>query len=84
MIRLEHEIEFPFENVSSPSKQVAKIIQFKEKYSDRLSSADEIKQGNQENISLLSEALGEVVKEYLEKKSSTEKNREFDEDSYLN
>jgi hypothetical protein len=71
MIRLEHEIEFPFENVSNPSKQVTKILRMKEKYSaEKKSEAEQTADIDRDKMSILNEALLEVVKEYLGKKNA--------------
>lgn len=70
MIKLEHEIEYPFENVSRPQKQMAKILKYKEQYATFQASKKEEIEINDAKISILAEALGEVVKEYLDKKES--------------
>jgi hypothetical protein len=70
MIKLDRDIEFPFENVSSPQKQMTKILKHKELFVAQ-NPKKEIDL-NDEKISILAEALGEVVKEYLEKKDAEE------------
>lgn len=70
MIKLDHEIEYPFENVSRPQKQMAKILKFKEQYAGLQATKKEEIEVTDEKISILAEALGEVVKEYLDKKES--------------
>lgn len=72
MIKLEHEIEYPFENVSRPQKQMAKILKYKEQYATIQTIKSEEIKINDAKISILAEALGEVVKEYLDKKESEE------------
>lgn len=76
MIKLDHEIEYPFENVSRPQKQMAKILKFKEQYAGLQATKKEEIEVTDEKISILAEALGEVVKEYLDKKES-EKEEEY-------
>jgi hypothetical protein len=68
MIKLDRDIEFPFENVSSPQKQMARILKYKEQFAT--SNPQKELDMNDEKISILAEALGEVVKEYLEKKDA--------------
>lgn len=70
IIKLEHEIEYPFENVSKPQRQMAKILKYKEQYASLQVSKTEEIEINDAKISILAEALGEVVKEYLDKKDS--------------
>lgn len=68
IIKLEHEIEYPFENVSRPQKQMAKLLKYKDQYAGLQATKKEEVEINDEKISILAEALGEVVKEYLDKK----------------
>lgn len=73
LIKLEHWIQFPFENVSNPKKQISKILKLKD--SHLLKNKEEKKDlnvANNEQMSILAEALSEVVKEYLDK--NTERN----------
>ena len=80
MIRLEHEIEFPFENVTNPSKQVTRILHMKEKHlAGRKSETEKTANLDKDKISILNEALLEVVKEYLGKKNneSEEEHNDF-------
>lgn len=77
MIKLEHEIEYPFENVSRPQKQMAKILKYKEQFGGMQGiKRDEFGLTN-EKVSILAEALGEVVKEYLDKKEEEEDEYEY-------
>lgn len=76
MIKLEHEIEYPFENVSNPSKQVTKILHMKDLFmkndkhpADKQNTENKTSQLDANKISILNEALLEVVKEYLDKKN---------------
>lgn len=68
IIKLEHDIEYPFENVSRPQKQMAKILKLKEKYDGLQDGIKDDLSLHDGKISILAEALGEVVKEYLDKK----------------
>ena len=70
VIKLDHGIEFPFENISYPQKQANKIIKYKENFSKANPNKNNPQQYN-ENISILAEALWEVVKEYMDKKTET-------------
>lgn len=80
LIRLEHEIEFPFEQVSYPKKQMNKIIKFKDQYGSikEVETQKWIAQEEQK-LSILVEALGEVVKEYLDKRPIEDENEEYDD-----
>ena len=71
MIRLDQDVEFPFEKVSNPSKQVTRILHMKDKHMLGKKSEDEsIAKVDTDKISILNEALLEVVKEYLGKKNN--------------
>ena len=70
MIKLDHDIEYPFENVSKPQRQMTKILKYKEQFAGVQAAKLEEIEINDEKISILAEALGEVVKEYLDKKES--------------
>lgn len=70
-IQLDHAITYDFEIVSNPKKYVKKIMKLREKH---LSQKEESEQENHSNIDhnqigILSEALSDVIKEYLEKKN---------------
>ena len=73
MIRLEHGVEFPFENVSHPKKQAAKILQLKNRFSYK-KETDEIEETDNKKFDILVEALWEVVKDYIYKKNEDEYN----------
>lgn len=79
LIRLEHDIEFPFEDVTMPSKQVSRILALKDKYL-ATTKAKEKKSAaiDQDKLSLLTEAFSEVVKEYLDKKWNKEETEEYE------
>lgn len=70
-LTLEHWIEYPFENVNFPKKQVEKIMKYKNQYAPTVidDASDFI---GDDKMSIVAEALSEVVKEYMEKKSSDE------------
>ena len=70
LIKLDRDIEYPFENVSRPQRQMAKILKYKEQFAGIQAARTEEIEINEEKISILAEALGEVVKEYLDKKES--------------
>lgn len=66
LIRLEHGIDFPFENISYPKKQAAKILQLKDKFILRSDLKEDALSDNRK-FDILVEALGEVVKDYIDK-----------------
>ena len=71
IITLEHGITFPFENISFPKRQASKILQLREE--NTLQSLQdfediELKENQNDKFSVLVEALGEVVKDYIDKK----------------
>ena len=70
VIKLDSEIEFPFENINYPQKQVEKILKLKQQYG-RLDVVVEPKVSD-EKMSIIAEALSEVVKEYMDKKTQEE------------
>lgn len=65
-IRLEHWVDFPFENISNPKKEVDKIIQMKTRFMAPVQKAEEEK-SEEENkkFDILVEALWEVVQDYI-------------------
>lgn len=69
-IILDHEITYEFEQVTSPKKQVKKIMKLKDQYLAKKEVEEEKSTSNidHEHINILSEALSDVIKEYLEKK----------------
>lgn len=75
LIKLEHGIEYPFDDITLPKKQAEKILKYKSQFWSAISvDKNSI---NDEKMSIIAEALSEVVKEYMEKKTSEE---EEDED----
>ncbi len=71
IIKLEHGIEYPFENINAPQKQTEKILKYKAQFSldNPVDASTSI---NDEKMAIIAEALSEVVKEYMDKKSSEE------------
>jgi len=78
LIRLEHDIEFPFVDIYNPKKQVAVIQQLK-KLSTRETPVEEKQTDPEDNrkFDVLVEALWEVVKDYIDR----DKQETTDEDS---
>lgn len=76
VIKLEHEIEYPFENINSPQKQAEKILKYKMQFwSDIVEKSSPI---TDDKMAIIAEALSEVVKEYMDKKTSEEEDEEED------
>lgn len=69
-IVLDHEITYEFEQVTSPKKQVKKIMKLKDLYLAQKEKEEEKQEWDidHEQINVLSEALSDVIKDYLEKK----------------
>lgn len=66
MIRLEHWVEFPFENVTNPKKQADKILQYKWRFVSSI-TPQETAENENKKFDVLVEALWEVVKDYIDK-----------------
>lgn len=78
-LTLEHWIEYPFEDINFPKKQVERIMKYKNQYAPTV--ADDMPDSfSGDKMSVVAEALSEVVKEYMEKKSSSEEEDEEYED----
>ncbi|HKL44464.1 MAG TPA: hypothetical protein VJ892_04240 [Candidatus Absconditabacterales bacterium] len=77
-IRLEHGIEFPFENITKPKKQASKILQLKDRFLLNKDYQEDTVSDNKK-FDVLVEALGEVVKDYIDK-GERNKNDDFYED----
>jgi len=77
LIRLEHGVEFPFEKVSNPKKQAAKILQLKARFL-RTIPEESSNFNDNSKFDVLVEALWEVVKDYIDKKS-VDQYDDFDE-----
>jgi len=89
IINLEQWIEFPFENVTSPKKQVDKIMRLKNYYAvhkdhDEESDVQEDDNSSYEDpkFNILVEALSEVVKDYIDKKDKDVENEKFKNDFF--
>lgn len=79
MIRLEHWVEFPFDNVSRPKKQAAKILRMKEYFNMKQIEEDAAHESNEnQKFNILIEALGEVVQEYMDKWKKKSESEEDD------
>ena len=75
ILYVEHDIQFPFENVTSPKKQVDKIMRLKNYYSIKKNQEAEMhneteKVNEDQKLNILVDALSEVVKEYIDKKDT--------------
>jgi len=78
-IKLEHWVDFPFDNVSRPQKQVWKIMRMKDYFLSQKRDQD-LKDSSWEDakFNILVEALWEVVQEYMEKwQKKSEFNNEY-------
>ena len=64
-ITLDHGIEYPFEDISSPKKQVDKIMQLKNRFI--IPVKEESPELEWKKFDILVEALWEVVKDYIDK-----------------
>jgi len=68
IIKLEHGVDFPFDNISSPKRQVWKIMRMKDYFVWQKKDKDLQDLKWEENkFNILVEALWEVVQEYMEK-----------------
>ncbi|MFA6256389.1 MAG: hypothetical protein WC606_04360 [Candidatus Absconditabacterales bacterium] len=76
IIKLEHGIEYPFENINSPQKQVDKILKYKTQFSG-VNPADNKGVLTDDKMSIIAEALSEVVKEYMDKKTSETEEEDY-------
>ena len=64
-ITLDHGIEYPFEDISNPKKQVDKIMQLKNRFI--VPVPEENAEVEWKKFDILVEALWEVVKDYIDK-----------------
>lgn len=71
VIKLEHEIEYPFDNIDSPQRQVDKILKLKNQHWLLVPNDKGISLGD-DKMAIIAEALSEVVKEYMDKKTEEE------------
>lgn len=68
IIKLEHWVDFPFDNISSPKRQVWKIMRMKDYFVLQKKDRDlEDLKWEENKFNILVEALWEVVQEYMEK-----------------
>ncbi|MCX6823757.1 MAG: hypothetical protein NT085_01400 [candidate division SR1 bacterium] len=77
LIKLEHGVEYPFENINSPQKQADKILKLKAQY-ELGAPAEKSNAITDEKMAIIAEALSEVVKEYMDKKTVEEEDDEED------
>ena len=77
-ITLDHSIWFPFSDVSSPQKQARTILFYRDKYM-RSHTKEESTEWSGEQMTVLMEALGEVVQEYVDKKKDAVDNQSDDD-----
>lgn len=87
IINLEQWIEFPFENITSPKKQVDKIMRLKNYYSIKKHQESENHQETEKlsedhKLNILVDALSEVVKEYIDKKDKDSESEKFKSDFF--
>lgn len=66
-ITLDHWIEYPFEDISNPKKQVDKILVLKNRFSAPAPAETEDPEVEWKKFDILVEALWEVVKDYIDK-----------------
>lgn len=66
-ITLDHGIEYPFNDISNPKKQVDKILVLKNRFSLSAEKKQEEAEKEWKKFDVLVEALGEVVKDYIDK-----------------
>ena len=66
-ITLDHGIEYPFEDISNPKKQVDKILVLKNRFSVPVQEEPDNSELEWKKFDILVEALWEVVKDYIDK-----------------
>jgi len=76
IIKLEHGVEYPFENINFPQKQAEKIQKYKDQFAAIIPD-DDAKPIADEKMAIIAEALSEVVKEYMDKKTSFEEEEDY-------
>ncbi|MDR2415729.1 MAG: hypothetical protein LBD75_03875 [Candidatus Peribacteria bacterium] len=68
VIQLGNSVDFAFNDVGHPKKYAAKLLLFKKNYEEEQKiKIEKDLEGDQRNFEVLVDALGEVMKEYLEK-----------------
>ncbi len=75
-IKLEHGIEYPFENINAPQRQAEKILKYKAQFSSAIPAENAVPITD-EKMAIIAEALSEVVKEYMDKKNVEEEEEEY-------
>jgi len=75
LIKLEHGIEYPFENINFPQRQAEKILKYKAQFS--LDIPEKSNPITDDKMAIIAEALSEVVKEYMEKKTTEEEEDDY-------
>jgi len=70
-LTLEHGVEYPFEDINFPQKQAQKIMKYKDQFAPTVNEEWTGPIGD-EKMAIIAEALSEVVKEYMDKKTSEE------------
>lgn len=76
LIKLEHGIEYPFENINYPQRQAEKILKYKSQFFLDI-PMEKINPITDDKMAIIAEALSEVVKEYMEKKTSSEEEEDY-------
>lgn len=71
LIKLEHGVEYPFEDINFPQKQAEKIMKYKTQFSPTNITDTPVPIAD-EKMAIIAEALSEVVKEYIDKKTEQE------------
>lgn len=76
IIKLEHGVEYPFENINFPQRQAEKIQKYKDQFSTFVPN-DATQPITDDKMAIIAEALSEVVKEYMAKKTSDEEEEDY-------
>ncbi len=66
-ITLDHGIEFPFENISNPKRNVDQLLQLKARFTAPIQDEQINSELESQKFDILVEALWEVVKDYIDK-----------------
>jgi hypothetical protein len=81
VIQLGSSVDFSFNDVSSPKKCVSKLLLFKKKYEEEQKiMIEKDLEGDQKHFEVLVDALGEVIREYMEEKGERYVEVEEDDD----
>jgi hypothetical protein len=69
IIQLDNSVDFSFNDVKHPKKYATKLLLFKKNYEeDQKIKIEKDLEGDQRNFDVLVDALGEIMKEYLDKR----------------